>query len=103
MKSLSILILGKNQSILETVVRLVNSREDWTGEGICRVEDLEHKLQEKDFNILLLGAGIDSTEEFGIRAMVNVTSPSTQIIQHYGGGSGLLYNEIQAVLDRQEV
>jgi len=42
-----------------------------------------------------LSSGISSDEEHAIQMYVAQHYPSIRVIVHYGGGSGLLFNEVQ--------
>ena len=90
-----ILYFGKNPEILPVVLRLINASEDWEGEGSLRLEEIKSRLNEESFNLLLLGGGLSPTEEAELRAWCQTNHPKLPIIQHFGGGSGLLYNEIE--------
>ncbi|MEM1217511.1 MAG: hypothetical protein AAGH79_01290 [Bacteroidota bacterium] len=90
-----ILYFGKNPAILPVILRLINAREDWEGEGSIDLEKIKSRLNEESFNLLLLGGGLRATEESHLRDWCKAKYPKMPIIQHYGGGSGLLYNEIE--------
>jgi hypothetical protein len=49
--------------------------------------------------IVLLSNGIDAGSENKLRNYFSARNPCVIIIQHYGGGSGLLKNEILQALD----
>ncbi len=99
MKTTEILVLGKHADILKTILRLINKRENWNGEGAATEQEVIEKCQSKDYDLLLLDVGISSAGEQMLREQLNTTCPNLTIIQHFGGGSGLLFNEIQAVID----
>lgn len=98
MKAVRILYFGKNKDILETVIRLLNNQESWSGEGVYELEHVKESLQDEAFDILLLGCGIEEEDEQDLRNYMAEFYPSVKIIQHYGGGSGLLSNEILEAL-----
>ena len=98
MRKLEILVFGKHQDILKTVMRLINNRPGWRAEGTMESEDVIEKCSLKTYDLLLLGGGISKKEEQRVRAELNKIRPEMKIIQHFGGGSGLLYNEIDASL-----
>ena len=99
MEATKILYVGKNKDILETVIRLLNNHESWVGEGVYEIEDAKESLQHDRFDILLLGCGIEEADEAELRNYVAENFPEVKIIQHYGGGSGLLSNEILEALN----
>jgi hypothetical protein len=98
MEGIRILYFGKNKDILETVIRLLNNHESWSGEGVYELEHVKESLQDEHFDILLLGCGIDEADEEKLRKYLAEFYPAIKIIQHYGGGSGLLSNEILEAL-----
>jgi len=54
---------------------------------------------ESDFDLVLLCNGISKSAEDILCRYFRDKKPSIKIIQHYGGGSGLLSNEIIAALN----
>tara|TARA_B100000780_G_scaffold269650_1_gene228657 strand:- start:385 stop:684 length:300 start_codon:yes stop_codon:yes gene_type:complete len=98
MKSLKILYVGQHPEITTTVLRLINNREGWLGESACNLEEVDLSCASHAFDVLLFGSGNNEAIESSIRLYFETNFPDTKIIQHYGGGSGLLYNEIQEAL-----
>ena len=98
MEKVNFLYIGRYVEILETVVRLINNNDNWNGIGVF--EDALAKLvfNNMDVQIVLLGCGIEEEDENILRDFFTQTKPLVKIIQHYGGGSGLLYNEITTAL-----
>lgn len=96
MKKLSILYIGRNPEITETMNRLLNAREEWKGTTTCKDEEALFIVQDVNVDLVLLGNGISPAEEEKLRADLIQLRPALKIIQHYGGGSGLLYGEIMA-------
>jgi DNA-binding response OmpR family regulator len=89
MKELEILIIGKHPDIMKTILRLINNKPGWKGSGASTVDEALTLTQAIAFNIVLLGAGLSESESGQIKAHFTVP-----VVQHYGGGSGLLYAEI---------
>jgi DNA-binding NtrC family response regulator len=98
MEKVSILYFGKHPEISATVIRLINSRENWTGKGVSDIAAAINLIRESPFNIILLGCGIPEPEELQFKDYLRLTHPAIKVIQHYGGGSGLLFNEILEAL-----
>lgn len=98
MKKIEILVFGKHSDILQTVLRLINANLNWQAEGTTAAEEVIEKCQLNAYDLLLLGGGIAQHEENKIRVMLGKLRPELKIIQHFGGGSGLLSNEIRAAL-----
>ena len=102
MKKVSILVYGKHPEILETVLRLINNNDNWQGEGHTEEEDVIELFLRKAYDLVLLGGGISESSEKKIRTLFEQLRSNTPIIQHYGGGSGLLKSEIEAALQQQQ-
>ena len=102
MKKIEILVFGKHSEILNTVLRLINANHNWQAEGTTEAEKVIEKCHINTYDILLLGGGIPPKEENKIRAILRKLLPELKIIQHFGGGSGLLSNEIQAALSNNQ-
>ena len=102
MSKIEILAIGRNVEILETVVRLINNNKDWQGTGANQDEEAIEKFHRQHFDIILLTNGISEEEETKLRKIFTHQQPGIIIIQHYGGGSGLLFCEIQEALDKRK-
>ena len=98
MSTIKILYTGRHPEILETVVRLINQNENWEGYGAAGNDEAMRLFRQIEFEIVLLGCGIPAEEETHLNEVFASHRPKCKIIQHYGGGSGLLSNEILAAL-----
>ncbi len=85
-----IAVFGGNPDIVALLVRLINQYDGAEAESHAQVE----ALLASRFDIILLSSGVSETEEAMIRAQV-----SQPVIQHYGGGSGLLRTELMPYID----
>ncbi|MFD2603421.1 hypothetical protein [Flavobacterium suzhouense] len=103
MNKINILYTGRHPEILETVVRLINQNENWNGFGASSNEEAINLFTTINFTIVLLGCGIPEDEEKQLRDTFAAINPECPVIQHYGGGSGLLSNEIYAALAKANV
>jgi len=95
MKILEFLILGKNEEILPILLRLVNANENWNGvsfndEVIAQKYFLNNKI-----DIVLLSSGIEDHIEKEFTSFCLKHQPEVEVIEHFGGGSGLLKSEIE--------
>lgn len=95
-----ILYIGKHPEILQTVVRLINSDENWFGIGAQNEHEAIELFSKYDFSIVLLGCGLDKETEDSLTVFFKKTNPKILVIEHYGGGSGLLKNEILSALSQ---
>lgn len=94
METINILYIGRHLEILATVIRLINTNENWNGVGVMNDEEAKEIFLKKDFSIVLLGSGIQEESETKLCAFFKNQHPNISIVQHYGGGSGLLKSEI---------
>jgi len=96
---INILYIGRHLEILETVVRLINANESWFGAGAATDETAMDLFKQINFQIVLLGCGIEEKSEEMLRDFFQLQNSACKIVQHYGGGSGLLKNEILSALE----
>ena len=98
MMQTTILYIGRDTEITIVMNRLLNARPEWKGICVCTDEEAMSVLETQDVDLVLLGNGIDLECEKVLRKRINELKPNVKIIQHYGGGSGLLYGEIMTAL-----
>lgn len=94
MEKLEFLILGKNQSILEILIRLVNAHENWNAIGFNNENLAQDYFLKKKLDFVLLSSGIEDHVEKSFTSFCLENQPEVVVIEHYGGGSGLLQSEI---------
>lgn len=99
---IQVLVVGRHPEILETVVRLINQTPDWESAGALTDEEAIEIFQHRRFDLVLIGGGVDPESEAKLRAIFTFQSPLIRIIQHFGGGGGLLFAEIRAALTAQD-
>jgi len=97
-KKTEILVIGTNEQIRETVLRLLNTNPIWQATGVGTNEEAVAKCKETIYEVLLIGAGLTDELETHLTAEIKAIQPSIHIIPHYGGGSGLLFAEIYLAL-----
>lgn len=97
MKKYDFLILGKNQPILEILLRLVNANENWNAVGFNHEELAQDYFLKNKPDFVLLSSGIEKNIEKEFTEFCLEAHPDVEVIEHFGGGSGLLQSEI---LDR---
>jgi vacuolar-type H+-ATPase subunit F/Vma7 len=96
-----ILIIGRHQQILGVLFRLINQNPDWEGTSASTDEEAMKRFEEDAYDLVLLSSGIEEESENKLREFFIKQNPTIIIIQHYGGGSGLLTGEILQALDNQ--
>jgi DNA-binding NarL/FixJ family response regulator len=98
MEKIEILIIGRHPEILQTVIRLVNNNPEWNAIGCGTDEEALTAFANNTFRLVLLGGGIEKESEDKLCNAFRSLNPQITIIQHYGGGSGLLSAEIYEAL-----
>ena len=98
MDKTQILVIGRNPEIVQTVVRLINNNADWNATHALTDEEAIRHFETQTFNLVLFGGGIEPESDQYLREVFTSLRPGVTIIQHYGGGSGLLATEINMAL-----
>jgi len=98
---LNILAIGRDLAILQVVERLINSHERWTATIVTSEEDAMAAFTKTNFRIVFVCAGISAPEEETLRQRLQGLNPEVVVTRHYGGGSGLLENEVLSIINKQ--
>lgn len=98
MDKIQILVIGRHPEILQTVIRLVNNNPEWNATGCSSDEEAIAAFAQQAFSLVLLGGGIEKESEGKLCDTFRSINPQITIVQHYGGGSGLLSAEIYEAL-----
>ena len=98
MEKINILVICNHEEILQTILRLINNNEKWNAVGTNANEKAIELFHLHSFDLILLGSGINEETENKFRKIFANKNSGIKIIQHFGGGSGLLSNEIEAAL-----
>ena len=93
-----ILYIGRDPEITVVMNRLLNARPEWKGICVCADDEAVDVFKEQAVDLVLLGNGITKKCEQALRFKLEAIKPNVKIVQHYGGGSGLLYGEIMTAL-----
>lgn len=94
MKTLNFLVIGKNQEILETLKRIIENNDGWKAETQSDETIYRDYINENETDIVLLSSGLDEEFEKEIKAFCGNLDKKVEVIEHYGGGSGLLKSEV---------
>ncbi|NIG54824.1 response regulator receiver protein [Chitinophaga sp. Cy-1792] len=97
--SLRLLAIGYHPEIMQVLHRLMNSHSGWKGDIATSLEEATSLITNNTYDGILLAVGVTPEDETFIRTQVEITAPDTKIIRHYGGGSGLLENEIRTTFE----
>ena len=99
---LKILAVGREPAILQVVERLINGHEGWAATIVTTDEDAIVAVDKTDFRIVFVCAGVTAEEEENLRRRLPEIRPGVAVTRHFGGGSGLLENEVLAILNAQK-
>lgn len=97
MKTLNFLVIGKNQEILETLKRIIENNEGWEAEVQSDENICYNYIKENHVDIVLLSSGLEEEFENEIKIFCQNLDKEVKVIDHYGGGSGLLKNEVYSL------
>ena len=73
------------------------SQADWKAEGAITDQEAVEKFN-STFDLVLIGGGVEESSEKKLKTTFEKINPQLKMIRHYGGGSGLLFNEIQEAI-----
>jgi hypothetical protein len=100
MDKIQILVVGRNPEIVQTVVRLINNNPAWNAAHALTDEHAISTFESQPFHLVLLSGGIEPASDDYLRQAFTTHNPKITIVQHYGGGSGLLATEINMALEK---
>lgn len=98
MDNLRILVIGRHAQIMDTVLRLLHTQAGWQAAGALTDEEAKRLFATQPFDLVLIGGGVEENAEAVLRNEFSARNPAIKIIRHYGGGSGLLFNEVRHAL-----
>lgn len=98
-RQLNILAIGRDMAILQVVERLINGHEGWAATIVTTDEAAIAAFDKTDFRIVFVCAGVTAEEEEALRRKLQELSPGVVVTRHFGGGSGLLENEVLAIIN----
>ena len=92
---LNIIVCCANNEILEVLLRVIRNKSAWQAYGSGSLNEIKCLLEKNShFNLALIGSGFSLAEENELVNILNQYLPEDKILFHYGGGSGLLFNEV---------
>jgi hypothetical protein len=86
-------------AVMETVLRLINGEPGWKAEGALTDTEAEMKFKASKFDLVLIGGGVEAISERNLKTEFEKINPQIKVVRHYGGGSGLLFNEIEEAMN----
>ncbi|TLX24318.1 hypothetical protein FE904_17235 [Chryseobacterium indologenes] len=97
MNILHFLVIGKNQEILDVLKRVIENNEGWTANVQTDENFCYEYIRQNKVDIVLLSSGLEDEFEKEIKIFCNGLDKEVKVIDHYGGGSGLLKNEVYSL------
>jgi hypothetical protein len=101
MEKKHILAVCAHPDILKTIARLIGNNPEWDCITAPGYEEAIAIFDSTYIDMVLLGSGIAPADEEKLADICANQSPVVNIVQHYGGGSGLLYAEIYGGLQQR--
>jgi hypothetical protein len=95
---LRILVVGREMPILAVIQRLIDAHDGWEATVVTTVPAALEAFGRNSYPIVFVGAGFSAGEEEDLRTKLLQIDPSVVVTRHYGGGSGLLENEVLSIL-----
>ena len=100
MEQIKILFIASDQKIVDIVYRLINSNICWNGFATTDLDEAKNILIKEGIMLVLVGAGLEPKAEAEFKKYCNGFKQGIILVDHYGGGSGLLSNEILHALEK---
>lgn len=97
---IEILVVGNHEKIMEILLRYINNDENWTATAAHTLDEAKEVFERKIFDIVLISSGFDDNTEQEMIRFFNEKNARTEVVLHFGGGTGLLFNEIHAAIER---
>lgn len=101
MDRIQILVVGRNTEIVPVLQRLIEQEETWQCTTAYTDEEAILHFQQMQYDVVLLSSGIEPKSEAKLRSLFLFQQPEVIVLQHYGGGSGLLNSEIRQALEKR--
>lgn len=98
---LNILVIGRHAQIMETILRLIDSQPEWKSMGALTDDEALETFKRNTFDLVLIGGGVEQSSEEKLTQEFKKLNSQIKIIRHYGGGSGLLFNEIHEAMNNR--
>jgi hypothetical protein len=95
---MNILVIGRNKESADTIVRLIKQQDSWNASAAITDQEALRLFVKENIELVLIGGGVDENSEKSLTIEFEKKDPDVKVIRHFGGGSGLLFNEIQEAL-----
>lgn len=99
----NLLLICKNSKISETLCRVLSNQSEYSVTSVTDIKELYVHLRRSHCDGVLLGSGLSDAEEEEVSVWIMENAPETRLIHHYGGGSGLLFNELKIAFEESKI
>lgn len=94
----SILVVCTHEGIMATILRLIAKNPVWQAIGAADEQTATQMIAAANYDLVLLGSGLTQAQEHELAQLCAAKTTAPKLIQHFGGGSGLLFAEIYQAL-----
>lgn len=97
-----IVFLSRNEVVSSCIEKFFSKSDEFLVTLVIELDSLFIYLSSHNCDAVLLGSGMTEVEEKKIEEYLKLNFPSIRLIKHYGGGSGLLMNELMIAFSIKE-
>ena len=101
MNKTEILVTGRNDDRVSSIVELINSYKNWVATKAATDEEAIEKFHQRNFDMAVFADDANDEEERKLRKIFTIQNPDIIILKHSSENDNLLANEIIAALDKQ--
>lgn len=102
MNKTEMLVVGNNQSVLQTVISKINSNTEWNALAATAGEDAIERFHQRNVDLVILLGDIAETAKMKLNKIFRHQSPDLIIIKQNTANIGLLEDTVKASLDKWE-
>ena len=101
MNKTEILVTGRNDDRVSSIVELINSNKNWVATKAATDEEAIEKFHQQNIDMVVFADDVNDEEERKLRKSFTIQNPDIIILKHSSDNENLLANEIMAALDKQ--
>jgi CheY-like chemotaxis protein len=101
MNKTEILVTGRNEAAVQTILTLINSNYDWLATDAATDEEAIEKFHQRNFDMVVFANSTSEEVERKLRRVFTIQNPDIIILKHSSDDNNLLAAEIKAALDKQ--
>jgi hypothetical protein len=85
-----ILILGRHSGMMQNVISFLNSNGFTDIKGVLTNEEVKTELLTQQYQILIIGGGVDGETRQMIKQLFKENNINTKIVEHFGNPATLV-------------